>query len=56
MEQSVSASERGLEWTGHLLSPTSFSDTDSVDYRIFPVKSKPSQLPNLILSGESFFL
>jgi hypothetical protein len=48
----VSASDRGPEWAGHLLSPISFSDTDRVDCRIFPVGSKPSQLPDLILSGE----
>jgi hypothetical protein len=39
---SVSASARGPEWAGYLLSPISFSDTDSVDCRVFPVGSKPS--------------
>src|SRR5437762_13706208 len=28
--------------------PISFSDTDGVDCRVFPVGGKPSQLPNLI--------
>jgi hypothetical protein len=53
---SVSASERGPEWIGYQLSLISFSDTDSVDCRVFLVGSKSSQLFNLILSGESFVL
>jgi hypothetical protein len=51
----MSASDRGPEWVGHLLSPVSFSDKDSVDCRVFLVGSKLSQLPDLILSGEGLF-
>jgi hypothetical protein len=48
----VSASDRGPEWAGHLLSLILFSEMDSVDCYVFPVESKSSQLPDLILSGE----
>jgi hypothetical protein len=50
---SVSASDKGPEWAGHLLLPIPFSDIDSVDYHVFPVGSKPSQLPDLILSSKA---
>jgi hypothetical protein len=41
------------EWAGHLLLPIPFSDIDSVDYHVFPVGSKLSQLPDLILSSKA---
>ena len=52
----MSASDRGSEWAGHLLSLISFSDMDNADCCVFSVESKSSQLPDLILSGEGLIL